>query len=71
MPSVKVCVGGLGGAADESRLEQALCQISGVYGAVANYHEACVTVDYEDDEVALDALLDAVRAEGFGAELGG
>ena len=71
MSSVKVCVGGLRSPRDEARLERALCGIGSVYGAAANRQDACVVVEYEDDELAPDEILEAIRREGFSAELVG
>lgn len=71
MSSVKVCVSGLDSHDDESRLERALCAIRSVYGAAANRQDACVVVEFEDDELAPDEILEAIRREGFAAELVG
>ncbi len=71
MSSVKVCVAGLDSRDNETRLERALCGLVSVYGAVANRQDACVVVEYEDDELAPDEILDVIRREGFSPELVG
>lgn len=71
MPTVLLCVSGMRDAADEQRVQQALEAELGVFGAVASCRNECVDVDYEDDEVRLDRLLEIVESAGFRAALGG
>lgn len=71
MPTLKLLVNGMRDAADERRLEAALSDRAGVYGAVASHLTGCVEIDFEDDEIAIDSLVRAARAEGFDATLGG
>lgn len=56
---------------DEARVEGLLCAEAGVYAAVANQGEACVEVDFEDDEASVRRLLDVLEAAGYEARLGG
>lgn len=71
MPTVLLCVSGMRDAADEQRVQQALEAELGVFGAVASRRSECVDVDYEDDEVRVDRLLEIVESAGFRAVLGG
>lgn len=71
MPTLRICIYGMQCVADEERVEQLLAKERGVFGAVADHHEDRVDVDYEDDETSLVHLIDILKAEGFGAALGG
>lgn len=55
----------------ERTVEELLTRRPGVYCAVANHGEACVEVDFEDDEESLDQLVALLRDAGFEARLGG
>jgi copper chaperone CopZ len=70
MPTVKLSVRGLT-AGNEADLERALRAIEGVFGAVASRAGGCCEIDFEDDVVAIDELLDAARRAGFDATLAG
>lgn len=70
MPTLKLEIRGLRHE-DEAKVEALLRSRPGVYGAVAAHHEACVEVDFEDDEQSVDALVAALREKGFEARLGG
>jgi copper chaperone CopZ len=52
-------------------IEDLLRTQPGVFGAVFSHSEGCVEVDFEDDEVDVDALLDRVRDAGYDARLSG
>jgi len=71
MPTLKLLVSGMRDETDERRVESALVAHPGVYGAVASHLTGCVEIDFEDDEVAIDSLVDTARAEGFEATIGG
>lgn len=71
MPTALLCVRGMRDQRDEHRVEQALVAEAGVFGAVANHEESCAEIDYEDDEVTIDRLLEIVRSAGFDGELHG
>lgn len=71
MPTLLIRVSGMQGAADEMRVQHALEAEVGVFGAVASCQNGCVEVDYEDDEVRLDRLLEIVEWVGFHAAVGG
>lgn len=70
MPTVKLSVRGLT-AGNEADLERALRAVEGVFGAVASRAAGCCEIDFEDDVVAIDELLDAARRAGFDATLAG
>lgn len=71
MPTVLLCVTGMRDDADEGKISRALEAETGVFAAVASRDNACVEVDYEDDEVPIDRLIQIVRDAGFSAALGG
>lgn len=71
MATLKLCIEGMRGTADEHRIEEALRQERGVLGAVANCREACAEVEFEDDEVRVERLVDLVAALGYPTQLGG
>lgn len=71
MATLKLCIDGMAGHGDEARVQEALRGEPGVLGAVASWEDACAEIEYEDDEVSLDRLVDVVRQLGFPAELGG
>jgi copper chaperone CopZ len=71
MPVAKIWIRGLKVAADEQRVEDALRAEPGILGAIANRTSGCGEVDYEDDEVLIQRIIDIVRETGFEAELAG
>lgn len=71
MPTILLCVEGMEDSDDEARVERALERERGVFGAVANREERCAEIDCEEDEVAIDRLIEVVRETGFQAKLGG
>jgi copper chaperone CopZ len=56
---------------DEARIESLLRELPGVFGVVASAAGACAEVDFEDDEVDLDLILDRLGAAGFQAHVVG
>jgi copper chaperone CopZ len=71
MPIAKIWIRGLTSAEDEGRVEEALSREPGVFGAIANRTSGCGEVDYEDDEVSVERLMQIVTETGFEAELAG
>lgn len=71
MPTARLKIGGLASAADEKHLETRVRGLAGVYGAVASCRDHCIDIDFEDDEVKLDDIVDAAGAAGFEATLVG
>lgn len=71
MPTALLRVSGLRGAEDEARLERALQAEPGVFGAVANHQDGCAEIDFEDDEVTVEQLIEVAESAGFGATLAG
>lgn len=69
MPTLKLFVRDLCEHAAERRLENAVRSLSGVHGAVANHEGHCLEIDFEDDDVSIPEILDAVRAAGFDPHL--
>lgn len=65
MPTLKLFVHGLDEHTAEQRLVHAVRALTGVFGAVANHEGHCLEVDFEDDDVSVPEILDAVRTAGF------
>ncbi|NIP83878.1 MAG: hypothetical protein GWM90_33480 [Gemmatimonadetes bacterium] len=57
--------------ADVPRVEALLLEMPGVFGAVASAAEDCAEVDFEDDEVDIDRLIERVQDAGFQAHISG
>jgi len=71
MPTIKLCVTGMHTTADEERVETALACTRGVFGVVASREEQSVEVDFEDDELTVDSVIETLQAQGFPARLAG
>jgi len=71
MATLKLCIDGMAGHDDETRIELALRDEPGVLGVVANHEAACAEIEYEDDEVSLDRILEVVQELGYPTEVGG
>jgi copper chaperone CopZ len=71
MATMKLRAPGLTGEADAQRAEAALHGLAGVYGAVVSPMEHCIEIDFEDDEVTADQILEALRHAGVEARLAG
>lgn len=71
MATLKLCIEGMRAAEDEYRIEDALRRERGVLGVVANRQEACAEIEFEDDEVAVEHLVNLVQALGYPTVLGG
>ena len=70
MPTIKLSVRGLD-ADTEERLERTLMAVDGVFGVVASHEDGCCEVDFEDDVVGIDELLDTAHRAGFQVSLAG
>jgi len=70
MPTVRLHVRGLE-AADEEPLERIMTDLPGVFGAVANHEDRTLEIDFEDDVVSLDELIQAAGSSGFTAYFAG
>jgi copper chaperone CopZ len=71
MPTLKLSVDGLHSADDEDRLQRALAAEPGIFGAIANRQDGCAEIDFEDDELALDRILQIIETSGFHGRLAG
>ena len=69
MPTLRLYVRNLTERADERRLEQTVRALKGVYAAVASSTGHCVEIDFEDDDVSIHQLIDALAAAGFEAQV--
>ena len=59
------------GPEDVTAVEVALRALPGVYGAVVSASEGCAEVDFEDDEIGVDAVVDRLRGEGYAVTVSG
>jgi hypothetical protein len=71
MPSLKLNVPRLTDVGDVERIVAALRARPGVFGVVGCARSSCVEIDFEDDEVAPDQLIEVIRETGFEAVLAG
>lgn len=71
MPTAKLKITGLESVDDEKNLEASVRGLTGVYGAVASCRDHCMEVDFEDDEVMLDEIVNAASDAGFQATIAG
>jgi len=71
MPCLKLWISGPPGVESEKRLAQALEAEPGVFGVVMCHDTRGVEIDFEDDEVTIQRLVEIAREHGFEARLGG
>jgi copper chaperone CopZ len=69
MPTLKLYVRNLTMADEERRIAQTVRSLAGVYAVVANCEGHCLEVDFEDDDVSVAEIVDAIAAAGFEAHL--
>jgi copper chaperone CopZ len=53
----------------KSKVEKALKDVTGVYGAFVDLAEGMAEVDFDDQKVEPQALIDAVTASGYEARV--
>jgi copper chaperone CopZ len=53
----------------QKRVETALAQVPGVFGAVVDLGDAIAEVDYDDDAATIEDLTAAVAKAGYAAAL--
>lgn len=70
MPTLMIRIKGLG-PGDAERVEELLRKEPGVFGVVVSPSAGCAEVDFEDDEVSVDRLVERVQDAGFEARLSG
>src|SRR5678815_4631369 len=66
---IRIPVSGMTCAACQARVQRSLAKQPGVSDAVVNLMMRTATVTYDPDETTPDALVDTIRATGYGAEL--
>jgi copper chaperone CopZ len=71
VPTAVFRVSDLAGDDCERRLAAALKALPGVHGSVASSTQACVEVDFEDDEVSMSEIVEAGASAGFHLQLVG
>ncbi len=69
MASLQLKITGMHCAHCVATVEQALQKVSGVYGASVDLDHGSAEVDYDDRRAKPDALVSAVTAAGYGAEV--
>ena len=67
--TIRIPVSGMTCAACQARVQRSLVKQRGVSDAVVNLMMGTATVTYDPDETNPDALVDTIRATGYGAEL--
>ena len=55
----------------QKRVETALTQVPGVFGAVVDLQDGNAEVDYDDDTATIEELTAAVAKAGYSATLDG
>jgi len=71
MANIKLHVSGMHCGNCQTKVEQALKEIAGVYSAVVDLPDGEAEIDFDDDSVTTAQLVAAVQAAGYGAKLGG
>lgn len=71
MANAKLHVTGMHCNNCQSKVEQALKAIPGVYTAIVDLADGACEVDFNDDAVTASQLLIAVRKAGYDAKLAG
>jgi len=69
MASVRLNVTGMTCDHCRGRVEGSLKAIAGVYGVYVDLSDACAEVDFDDGKTDQDALVEAVKAAGYQAEV--
>jgi len=71
MANTKLHVTGMTCGHCQTKVEQALKGIVGVYSAVVDLQDGEAEVDFDDDQVTTAQLIGAVQQAGYGANLAG
>lgn len=71
MAQLKLHIEGMNGPEDEERVCAALKGVRGIYAVCVDHAEPGAEIDFEDDEVAVDRVLDLIRGAGYVARLMG
>jgi cation transport ATPase len=69
MATVRLAVDGMPDATTAARIDRRLRQQAGVFGAVASHVSGYVDIDFEDDEVSIERLIEIIRDAGCEASL--
>ena len=71
MANVKLRVTGMTCGHCQAKVEKALKSVTGVYSAVIDLPDGEAEVDFDDDSVTTDQLVEAVAKAGYGAKIAG
>ena len=71
MANVKLRVTGMTCGHCQAKVEKALKSLPGVYSAIVDLPDGQAEVDFEDDSVTTEQLVDAVLHAGYGAKVAG
>jgi len=71
MATAKLNVAGMHCGHCQTKVEQALKGVSGVYTAVVDLQDGEAEVDFNDDAATTDQLVAAVAKAGYAAKLAG
>ncbi len=69
MASLRLTVTGMTCDHCKGRVEKALNEVSGVYGAFVDLAEGSAEIEFDDQKAAPEALIDAVTAVGYEARV--
>lgn len=71
MAKVRFKVAGMTCGHCQKRVETALAQVPGVFGAVVDLQAAIAEVDFDDDTATIEEMTAAVAKAGYAASLDG
>ncbi|HEV2672627.1 MAG TPA: cation transporter [Gemmatimonadales bacterium] len=71
MANVKLRVTGMTCGHCQTKVEQALKRVNGVYSAVVDLPDGEAEVDFDDDSVTTEQLVAAIARAGYGAKIAG
>ncbi len=69
MASLSLKISGMHCSHCRAKVEQALRNVAGVYGATVDLDGGTAEVDFNGQQAAPEALVAAVKAVGYGAEV--
>ena len=69
MSDVRIAVRGMTCEHCKARVEKALMDVPGVFGAFVDLSEGIAEIDFDESVAATDVLVDAVSAVGYDAAL--
>jgi len=71
MANAKLHVTGMHCGNCQSKVEKALTSVAGVYTAIVDWQGGEAEIDFNDDAVTAEQLVNAIQKVGYGAKLAG